>query len=130
MAAVRKSVTFITATPSQRFLGVWIVLLGLAQIADLVTTQADMARGGMEANRFAAALIAIGGLSLLWLVKLALVAAMAAAVLLVHRYWLSSGADRRAAVAQAVIWRSTQLCVLVLAATAVHNVQVLTQISQ
>lgn len=126
MAAIRKS---IATAPSQRFVGIWIGLLALAQVADLVTTQVDMAHGGMEANQFAAALIDKGGLSLLWLVKLALVAAMAGSALLVRRYWLRSAmADPRAAVAQAVIWRCTQVCVVVLALTALHNFQVLTEI--
>ena len=106
----------------------WVMLLALGQVADLVTTQAAMARGGMEGNVVAAVIIGVGGLGLLWVVKGTLVAAMAVAVWLVRRYWDSAG-DARAAVAGTLVWRGLQLCVLVLAFTAVHNVDVLTSMS-
>ncbi len=117
-----------TAAPSARRVGFWIGLLALAQVADLLTTQIDMQRGGMEANAVAAALIQTGGIGLLWFVKLALVGAMAGAAVLARSYWLRS-ADGRARMAQAVIWRCTQCCVLLLVLTAANNVQVLSQLT-
>jgi Domain of unknown function (DUF5658) len=107
---------------------VWITLLALAQVADLVTTQAAMARGGVEANAVAAVLLTLGGIPLLWAVKSALVAAMATAVWLVLHYW-SNTRDVRWAFAGSVVWRGLQLCVMVLALTALHNLTVLGQLN-
>lgn len=104
----------------------WVVLLALGQIADLVTTQAAMARGALEGNIVAAVIMGVGGLGLLWVVKTSLVLAMAAAVFLVRRYW-DSTRDHRAAVAGTLVWRGLQLCVLVLAFTAIHNFSIITQ---
>ena len=103
---------------------VWVGLLGLGQVADLLTTQAAMARGAIEANQVAAGLLATGGLPLLWIIKAFLVAAMAVAVLLVRHYWLSEH-GQRGALAGAVVWRGLQLCVYVLAFTAIHNLGVI-----
>src|SRR5438270_6835947 len=104
-------------------IAIWVLLLALGQLADLLTTQAAMARGAIEANSVAAGLLAAGGLGLLWLVKGGLVVAMAAAVLLVRRDW--SDPERRSAIAGALVWRGLQLCVVVLAMTAVHNLSVI-----
>ena len=106
----------------------WVTLLALGQLSDLVTTQAAMARGGMEGNQVAAALLAVGGLALLWAVKMFLVVAMGVAVWLVSAYWTRSG-DRRWALAGSLVWRGLQLCVLVLALTAIHNLTVIGQLS-
>jgi hypothetical protein len=38
-------------SPHHARLPLWIGLLFLAELADLITTHADRARGGMEANR-------------------------------------------------------------------------------
>lgn len=102
----------------------WLSLLALGQIADLVTTQAAMAKGAIEGNAIAAAILGAGGLGLLWVVKTMLVAAMALAVLVVRRYWDES-ADHRAAFAAKLVWRGLQMCVVVLAITAVNNLTVL-----
>ncbi len=123
MAAVPKSRAI-----SFRRLFAWVSLLALSEIADLVTTQAAMARGGVEANRVTAGLIAIGGLGLLWLVKGLLVAAMAGAVWLVRYCWAESY-DQRWAIAGSLVWRGLQLCVVVLALTALHNLSVISQLS-
>ncbi len=125
MAAVTKTPP---TAPSPRLIGFWLVLLAAAQVADLVTTQVDMQVGGIEGNQVAAQLIQAGGIGLLWVVKLALVVAMACSAVLVRRYWLRHP-DHRAAAATSVIWRCTQLCVLVLALTAVNNVHVLHQMT-
>lgn len=103
-------------------IALWVGLLGLGQLADLLTTQAAMARGAVEANQIAAGLLTAGGLPLLWIIKAFLVAAMAVAVLLVRKYWL---AGRRGALAGAAVWRGLQLCVFVLAFTAIHNLGVI-----
>jgi hypothetical protein len=104
-------------------IAIWVLLLVLGQLADLLTTQAAMARGAIEANQVAAGLLAAGGLGLLWLIKGCLVVAMAAAVLLVRRCWAAQ--ERRAAIAGALVWRGLQLCVVVLAMTAIHNLSVI-----
>ena len=104
----------------------WVVLLALGQLADLVTTQVAMSRGAMEGNAVAAVIMGIGGLGLLWVVKSVLVVAMALAVHLVRRYW-DSTRDHRAVIAGTLVWRGLQLCVLVLAFTAIHNFSVITQ---
>jgi hypothetical protein len=103
-------------------IALWVALLGLGQVADLLTTQAAMARGAIEANQVAAGLLVAGGLPLLWVIKACLVAAMAVAVLLVRHHWL---AGRRGALAAVVVWRGLQLCVFVLAFTAIHNLGVI-----
>lgn len=125
MAAIAKSGI---RAPVSRPVAAWIGLLGLAQLADLVTTQADMARGGVEANWVAAGLLAVGGLALLWAVKLGLVVAMAVAAVLIgrHRAGESSPASD---LAYTVVWRGIQACVVVLGLTAVHNVAILGQLS-
>lgn len=105
----------------------WVSLLALGQIADLVTTQAAMARGGIEANQVAATLLTLGGLGLLWFVKGLLVIAMAASAVLVRRYWADSH-DPRWAFAGSLVWRGLQLCVVVLALTALHNFTVIGQL--
>jgi hypothetical protein len=107
---------------------IWVVLLALAQVADLVTTQAAMSRGAVEGNMIASGIMGAGGIALLWLVKGMLVAAMAVAVWLVRRYW-DSTRDGRAAVVATLVWRGLQVCVAVLAFTAIHNVAVMTGIA-
>jgi hypothetical protein len=106
----------------------WVVLLALAQVADLVTTQAAMSRGAIEGNMIASGIMGAGGLALLWLVKGMLVAAMAVAVCLVRRYW-DSARDGRGTIAATLVWRGLQVCVAVLGFTAIHNVAVMTGIA-
>lgn len=102
----------------------WVMLLALGQLADLLTTQAAMSRGAIEGNAVAAVIMGMGGLGLLGVVKSALVAAMAAAMWAVTRYWDGPG-DRGAALAAALVYRGLQLCVVILAATALNNLNVL-----
>ena len=115
-------------TTTRRPVWAWIGLLGLAQLADLLTTQADMARGGVEANWVAAGLLAVGGLGLLWVVKLGLVAAMGTAALLTARYRGTEQDGLPAGLVEALVWRGIQVCVVVLAVTAVHNAMILGQL--
>ena len=97
-------------------IAIWVLLLGLGQVADLLTTEAAMARGATEANSVAAGILSIGGLDLLWLVKCVLVVAMAAAVLMVRTRWPRAGS---------LVWRGLQFSVVVLAVTALHNLSVI-----
>ena len=109
-------------------IGAWVALLALGQVADLVTTQAAMAHGALEGNMIAALIMGAGGLGLLLVVKAALVAAMTLAIWLVKRYW-DSTRDRRSVLAATLVWRGLQLCVVVLAVTAVNNFSVLHSMS-
>jgi hypothetical protein len=110
-----------------RILG-WIGLLTLAQLADVLSTRIDMSYGAVEGNRFAAAILERGGLWYLWSVKLLLVLALVVVTLLVRRYRrLSPG--RGSDMVQLVLWRGIQVCVLVIAGTAVYNFALLGQMT-
>ena len=122
MAIVRK-----TAPSTERVLG-WIGLLTLAQLADILTTRLDMNFGAVEGNQIAARLLEQGGLWYLWLVKLLLVAALIAVALLIRSY-RNHNPGPRSDIAQLLLWRGVQLCVVVLAATAVYNFALLGQIT-
>jgi hypothetical protein len=127
MAVIQKPLRAGSPPSTERVLG-WIGLLTLAQLADLVTTRIDMSFGAVEGNQFAAALLERGGLWYLWSVKLLLVLALMIVALLIRRYRrLSPG--RRSDVAQVVLWRGVQICVLVIAATAVYNFALLGEIT-
>ena len=106
----------------------WVLLLALGQLADLTTTQAAMSKGAVDGNVFAAGILAVGGLALLWMVKGTLVAAMAVSVVLVRRYWGGSR-DWRAGLVRTLLWRGLQACVVVLSVTAVHNLAVMSGIA-
>ena len=105
----------------------WATLLAGGQLADLLTTQMDMANGAVEGNRMAGELMSMGGLGLLSLVKLLLVGAMVLAVVLVDAY-SAEHPGIRSRMARTLVWRGLQVCVIVLVATALHNVAVLAQI--
>lgn len=109
--------------PDRSRLVAWLGLLALAQTCDVLTTWADMDRGGVEANRLTAMLLGVGGLGLLWLVKFSLVAAMTLAVILTRRQLLHGGSG--GSLAQAAVWRGLQISVLMLVAISIHNVAVL-----
>src|SRR5439155_17097952 len=91
---------------------------------DVLTTRVDFARGALEGNAMAAHVLTRAGFFGLLVVKLSLVAAMAAAMLLVHRYGQAHPGPR-ARFAQRVVWLGLQICVVVLALTGLHNVLVL-----
>ena len=105
----------------------WVILLAGGQFADLLTTRIDMARGGIEGNWMTAALLDAGGMPLLLVVKCLLVGAMAVAVTIVSLYAASHPGDR-SRLASLMVWRGLQLCVIVLAATSLHNVVVLAEL--
>jgi hypothetical protein len=112
---------------TERVLG-WIGLLTLAQLADLLTTRIDMNFGAVEGNQIAATLLHEGGLWYLWSVKLLLVLALMTVALLIRRY-RNQNPGRRSDLAQLLLWRGVQVCVLVLAGTAIYNFALLGQIT-
>jgi Domain of unknown function (DUF5658) len=112
---------------TERVLG-WIGLLTLAQLADLLTTHIDMKFGAVEGNQIAATLLQQGGLAYLFAVKLLLVIALIAVALLIRRY-RDQSPGRRSDLAQVLLWRGVQLCVLVLAGTALYNFALLGEIT-
>ena len=114
--------------PSDRLLRTWILLLAGAQLADVLTTGVDMAYGGIESNRLVSTLLSLGGLELVFLTKLMLVAAMGVAVILLRRY-AGSRPTLQARAAHAFVWRALQLSVVGLLLVALHNTALLAQIS-
>lgn len=105
-------------------LTVWLVMLGLAELADLMTTHADRLQGGIEANQVAAFTLGVGGPALFWGLKLSLVIAMAVVVLLAIRFGRSFP-GRRARIIQSTVARGLQVCVLLLTLSALGNLVVL-----
>lgn len=111
----------------ERRLAIWICLLYLAELADLITTHADRARGGVEANQFAAWTLEAGGPVLFWALKLGLVVAMGCVVLRALRLRrLCPGG--RAEVTLNWVERGLQACALALTLVAVSNLAVLAQL--
>ncbi|MGH7764321.1 MAG: hypothetical protein ACREOM_07895 [Candidatus Dormibacteraceae bacterium] len=117
------------ASAAVHHLKLWLGLLCLAELADLVTTRADRLRGGIEANQVSAFTLAVGGPGLYWGLKLSLVIAMVAVVLLAVHF-ARSFPGKRARLVQAWITRSMQLCVLTLTFASLGNVVVLALASQ
>ena len=115
------------AAPSGRLLTTWVILLAGAQLADVITTGVDMAHGGVEANHLVAALLALGGLGLVFFLKLLLVAALAIACIVLKRY-ADSHPSLQARAAHAFVWRAIQISVLGLVLVAVHNTALLVEI--
>jgi hypothetical protein len=101
-------------------LTVWLALLALAQMADVITTQADAFRGGIEANQTAAFIIQVGGHGLFWVFKLSLVLGMSVAVWLAFRY-RARYPSRRADLCINLLGRTVQVCVLVLTLAVISN---------
>jgi hypothetical protein len=114
--------------PSRRLLVTWILLLAGAQIADVLTTGVDMAYGAMEANRLVAALLSLGGLGLVFGLKLLLVAALGIACLVLTQY-AEAHPTLPARAAHAFVWRAIQISALGLVTVAVHNTALLAQIA-
>jgi len=114
--------------PSRRILGAWVILLAFAQLADVLTTGADMSRGGVEANAVVGHLLAVGGLGLVAVAKLLLVIAMAIAAAVVHEYTIRNPSESTRTV-HAFLWRSMQASVIILILVAVHNTALLAQIA-
>ena len=113
-----------SASAGLRGLKLWLLLLGMAELADLITTRADRLHGGIEANQFAAFTLGVGGPGLFWAVKLSVVVAMAAIVVLAVRR-AREFPPRRANLIRGYVARSIQICALILTAAAMANLMVL-----
>ena len=108
------------AEPLGRRYAIWFGMLVAGQVTDVLTSGAGMQRGTVEANAVAGAIIATGGLFLLWLVKMGIAALIGGAALSARRYYrLHPG--HRADLLVRLIWRGTQVCVLALIAISVNN---------
>ncbi len=113
-----------SAADYSRQLKVWLVLLCLAELADLITTRADRLHGGIEVNQVAVFTFGVGGPGLFWVLKLGLVVVMAAIALLAMRVAREIPAGR-ARIVQRYTARSIQICALILTAAATANLGVL-----
>ncbi|MGH7777134.1 MAG: hypothetical protein ACREPI_08160 [Candidatus Dormibacterales bacterium] len=108
------------ADPLGRRYATWFCLLVGGQVTDVLTSGAGMQRGTVEANAVAGAIIATGGLLLLWLVKMVIAGLIGAAALAARRHArLHPG--HRADVLLRLIWRGTQLCVVALILISINN---------
>jgi hypothetical protein len=94
----------------------WIILLGLGELADLVTTRVGMAAGTREANPFAAMLMSHG---LFEVVKLAPIVVMA--IVMWRLFSLRKDHDSSLRLVRAWALRGTQLGAISLAGTATLN---------
>jgi hypothetical protein len=107
---------------------VWVGLLAVAQLADLITTEADRLRGGIETNQFAAFILLVGGPGLFLIVKLAVVLGMAAAALIALRYRKDYPGERAERCLD-IVARTLQGSVVLLTVTAINNTHVFVQIA-
>ena len=97
-------------------------------MADVITTQADTFRGGVEANHAAAFILQVGGVGLFWVLKLVLVLGMVAAVSLAFRY-RQRHPGRHAELCVSLVARTIQVCVLLLTIAVLGNASVAAQLS-
>jgi hypothetical protein len=112
----------------RRSLTIWLALLAQAQMADVITTQADTFRGGVEANHTAAFIMQVGGLGLFWVLKLMLVVGMAFAVSLAFRY-RQRHPGRHAELCVGLVARTMQFCVVLLTLAVLGNASVAAQLT-
>src|SRR5260221_4486477 len=114
--------------PSPRLLATWVPILAGAQIADVITTGVDMAYGASEPIRNVAALLSLGGLRLVFGLKLLLVGALAAACLVLKQH-AEAHPTLAARAAHAFAWRAIQISALGLLTVALHNTALLALIA-
>lgn len=107
---------------------IWLALLGQAQMADVITTQADTFRGGVEANHTAAFIMQVGGVGLLWVLKVLLVLGMALVVALAFRY-RERHPGRHAELCLGLVARTIQVCVVLLTMAVLGNASVAAQLT-
>ena len=112
-----------TSRYDRRELTIWLALLAQAQMADVITTQADTFRGGIEANQAAAFVMQVGGLGLFWVLKLLLVLGMAFAAWLAFRY-RERHPGGHAELCVGMVARTMRLCVLLLTLAVLGNASV------
>jgi len=98
---------------------VWLVLFGVIQTADAITTAFDRAKGAVEAMPVSAWLLDHGGLALFWGLKLWLVLAVACAVLITSQ-WVKSGRPEAVPVHRLVMG-AVQVVTVLLAITSLQN---------
>jgi len=109
-------------------LTIWLALMAQAQMADVITTQADTFRGGVEANEAAAFILQVGGPGLFWILKLVLVLGMALAVALAFRY-RERHPGSHSELCVSLVARTIQFCVLLLTLTVLGNASVAAQLT-
>jgi hypothetical protein len=98
---------------------VWIALLSAIESMDIMTTDLGRARGAVESMPISAAVINHGGMMLFVVVKVALVIAVAAAVLLALR-WMRRGRDG-ASILYYFTLSSIRIATVALAIVILHN---------
>jgi hypothetical protein len=104
---------------TNRGTAVWIALLGAIEFTDILTTAVGRAKGAIESMPISAAVMNEGGLVLFIVVKLALVAAVAVAVLLALR-WMHNGRPGAGAL-YAFTLSSIRVASVALAIVSLHN---------
>jgi hypothetical protein len=98
---------------------VWIALLGAIESTDILTTAIGRARGAIESMPISAAVINEGGMVMFVAVKVALVVAVAAAVLLALR-WVRNG-HPGAGTLYSYTLSSIRVATVALAIVSLHN---------
>jgi hypothetical protein len=106
---------------------VWISLLAAIEALDIMTTDIGRARGAIESMPISAAVMNEGGMALFILVKLALVAAGATAVLLAL-FWVRKGRPGAGWVYTFTL-SAIRVTTVALAIVALHNAVLLQSLS-
>lgn len=104
---------------TNRFTFLWIILLSAIEFTDILTTAVGRAHGAIESMPMSAAVMAQGGMVLFIVVKLALVAAVAVAVLLALR-WMRHGRPGASALYTFTL-SSIRVATVALAIVSLHN---------
>ena len=125
---IRSSKRRATLRHDRRSLTIWLALMAQAQMADVITTQADTFRGGVEANEAAAFILQVGGPGLFWFLKLLLVLGMALAAALAFRY-RDRHPGSHSELCVSLVARTIQFCVLLLTLTVLGNASVAAQLT-
>ena len=106
---------------------IWLGLLGVIESTDVLTTAVDRARGSIEVMPLSAAVLDQGGLVLFVTLKVGLVAAAAAAVLLALR-WLRFKRDHARAMYVYVL-SAIRMATVALAIVSLNNALLLRSLS-
>jgi hypothetical protein len=106
---------------------IWVGLLGVIESTDILTTAADRARGSIELAPLSATVLDRGGLVLFVVVKVGLVAAAAAAVLLALR-WRRYRQDH-ARTMHAYVLSAIRVATVALAIASLNNALLLKSLS-
>jgi hypothetical protein len=106
---------------------IWVGLLGVIESTDALTTAVDRARGSIELMPLSATVLDQGGLLLFVTMKVALVAAAAAAVMLALR-WLRYKRDH-ARVLYVYVLSAIRVATVALAIASLNNALLLKSLS-